>query len=249
MVTPPPPAAIPSIARWAASLAVSAVGLGAASVLRRALPRASLRVLHGTCEACHRIFSLSVVRSDHNDGVHAGFGRPPYVFVHLNQASLIETFVLPWMAPLPYRIIVNLEYVLLPIFGWSSLGLGSRVVVRQWPAQAKRAIRRAIADLRDGGSYVISIEGRRSPDGALQPYKKGAVVMAIESGATLVPVVVRGARECLPFGAWRVRPGRIEVDYLEAIETRGLTYDDRNVLLALLRTLAEAELGASSNAE
>jgi len=26
------------------------------------------------------------------------------------------------MAPLPYRIIVNLEYAFLPIFGWSSLG-------------------------------------------------------------------------------------------------------------------------------
>ena len=89
---------------------------------------------------------------------------------------------------------------------------------------------------------MISIEGRRSPDGALQPYKKGAAVMAIESGATIIPVVLRGTRERLPYGAWRVRPGTIEVDYLEAIETKGLTYEDRDELVARLRALAEAEL-------
>ncbi|MCA9663786.1 MAG: 1-acyl-sn-glycerol-3-phosphate acyltransferase [Myxococcales bacterium] len=242
MSAPQPPGAIVSGARWAASLAISAAGLAAASALRPLRPWTSLRLVHATCEACHRVFGLRLTRVDRNHGAHAGFGQPPYLFVYLNQTSLIEIFVLPWMAPRPYRIVVNLEYLLLPIFGWSSLGLGCRVVVRQWPAQGKRAIRRAIDDLRRGGSYVISIEGRRSPDGALQPYKKGAAVMAIESGATIIPVVLRGTRERLPYGAWRVRPGTIEVDYLEAIETEGLTYEDRDELVARLRALAEAEL-------
>ncbi|MEZ4382160.1 MAG: lysophospholipid acyltransferase family protein [Nannocystaceae bacterium] len=245
MSAPPPPGALVSAARWAASLAISAVGLGAASALRRLAPRSSLRLVHATCAACHRVFGLELTRDDRGRGPHAGYGRPPYIFVYLNQTSLIEIFVVPWMTPRPYKIVVNLEFLLLPIFGWSSLGLGCRVVVRQWPAQGKRALRRAIDDLRAGESYVISIEGRRSPDGALQPYKKGAAVMAIESGATIVPIVLRGTRERLPFGAWRVRPGPVEVTYLEAIETRGLTYDDRDALTERLRALARAELGGA----
>lgn len=239
MLTASPPSASRSAARWAASLVSTAIGLTGAALVRLVDADAALRIIHGTCALTHRIFELDVRLRDDNPG---GYRGGPYVFIILNQTSLLETFLLPWLAPVPYRIIVNIEYALMPIFGWSSVPLGARVLIRQWPAQAKRAIRRAIADLRRGDSYIISIEGRRSPDGALQPYKKGAVVMAIEAEATIIPVILRGARERLPFGAWRVQPGPVEVHLLPAIDTRGLTYDDRDTLVARLRALASRTL-------
>ncbi|HGG56923.1 MAG TPA: 1-acyl-sn-glycerol-3-phosphate acyltransferase, partial [Nannocystis exedens] len=221
---------------WAASLIGAALGLSAAALVRLVAPATALRIVHRTCELAHRIFGLRVSLRDDN---HGRYADPPYVFICLNQTSLIETFLLPWLAPLPYRIIVNLEYALLPVFGWSSVAMGARIVVRQWPKQAKRTIRRAIQDLRQGDTYIISIEGRRSPDGSLQTYKKGAVVMALESEATIIPVVIQGARARLPYGSWRVRPGPVKVHLLPAIKTRGRGYKARNELLSRLRALAK----------
>ncbi len=233
----PPPKAGRSALRWAASLTSAALGLSAASLVRIVDPSAALRIVHQTCELAHRIFGLRVSLRDDN---HGGYAAPPYVFICLNQTSLIETFLLPWLAPRPYRIIVNLEYAMLPVFGWSSVAMGARVVVRQRPKQAKRAILRAIQDLRRGDTYIISIEGRRSPDGTLQTYKKGAVVMALRSEATIIPVILHGARARLPYGSWRVRPGPVQVHLLPAIKTQGLGYEARDELLAKLRALAES---------
>lgn len=235
------PGLVASAARWGLALGSSALGLGAAVITHPASPALAHRILKATAAIGQRIFGLEVVLDDRN---HGAYDDPPYVIVHLNQTSLIENFLHAWSAPIPYRIIVNIEFLLLPIFGWANLGLGSRVVVRQRPKQAKRVIRRAIDDLRRGESYLIAIEGRRSPDGALQPYKKGAAVMAIEAQATILPYMTIGAHERLPVGEWRVRPGRVDAILLEAIPTRGLTYDDRDALLARLRALAERELAA-----
>jgi 1-acyl-sn-glycerol-3-phosphate acyltransferase len=187
----------------------------------------------------HFLLNLEIEREDRNGGMYP---HPPYVFILLNQSSLIEGVLLPWVQPLPYRIIINIEYLLLPVLGWLNVGLGANVVVRQWPWQSRRAIARAIQQLRTGDSYLISIEGKRSPDGKLQPYKKGAVVMAIEAQATIVPFFIHGAHRVLPWGEWQLRPGRMKVVLFDAISARGLTLDDRNDLIAHLRRLAEQEL-------
>jgi 1-acyl-sn-glycerol-3-phosphate acyltransferase len=64
--------------------------------------------------------------------------------------------------------LVNFEYVLLPFVGWSCLTNGAVVMVRQWPAQARRAIARAEAALRGGRNLVFSIEGNhRAPQRSL----------------------------------------------------------------------------------
>jgi 1-acyl-sn-glycerol-3-phosphate acyltransferase len=89
-----------------------------------------------------------------------------------------------------------------------------------------------------------SIEGARSLDGDLLPYKKGPIVLALRGQATIIPMVIRGARAIMPRGEWRLRPGHIEIHLLQSIPTRGLTYDDRDAVLERLRTLAEHALAS-----
>ncbi len=59
----------------------------------------------------------------------------------------------------------------------------------------------------------------------------------------MVPVVYHGARECLPYGEWRVRAGsHIQVVLCEAIDTRGkYSLEDRFKLTEQLRRIAERE--------
>ena len=131
---------------------------------------------------------------------------------------------------------------MMPLLGWAIVPLRFVVIVRQWKAQAKRGIERAAAGLARGQTWVISVEGSRTPDGRLLPFKKGPAVLALKSQATIIPLALHGARDVMPRGEWRLRPGHIEVHLLKAIPTRGLTYDDRNGLLEQLRSVAEREL-------
>lgn len=107
-------------------------------------------------------------------------------------------------------------------------------------------IERAAAGLARGQTWVISTEGARTPDGRLLPFKKGPAVLALKSQATIIPLAIHGAREVMPSGEWRLRPGHIEVHLLKSISTRGLKYDDRDAVLEQLRMIAERELAPLS---
>ena len=86
-----------------------------------------------------------------------------------------------------------------------------------------------------------SNEGKRSKDGLLSPYKKGPVVLAINAKAKIVPVIHSGVQDCLPYGKWRIRPGKVKVRFLEVITTESMQYEDRDKLVNKLRTIAEKE--------
>ncbi|MEW5851834.1 MAG: lysophospholipid acyltransferase family protein [Myxococcota bacterium] len=200
--------------------------------------RTGMWILRGWSALELRILGVDVELEDRTGGLRA----PPYVFVQLNQGSLLD--VLPWIqsVDLPVRPIINVEFALLPFLGWALTAGGGIVVVRQWSWQARRAMARAEAALRAGSSVGVSIEGRRSPDGTLLPYKKGPVMLALRAGAPLVPVVFHGTAARLPYGEWRVRPGKVRVTLCEPVETRGLTVASRDLLVEKLRSVAQAEL-------
>lgn len=140
-------------------------------------------------------------------------------------------------------MVINIEFALVPFVGQMVVVLGATVIVRQWPAQAKRALEGAVRRLRRGQCYGISLEGRRSRDGHLSRYRKGAVVMAIEGQADIVPFYIVGARESWPYGAWVPRPGRVRAVFLRPIQVAGTTYQDRDDLVEKLRDVAEDALG------
>lgn len=162
------------------------------------------------------------------------------VFVLLNQTSLLDGPIGIAAIPGPFRAIVNVEFLLLPGLGWLSASFAIPIV-RQWPAQARRALAGAVKHLERGGNVWLSIEGRRSKDGQPGAFKKGPAVLAIAAQALIVPVWIEGGRAALPFGHLRPRPGQITVRLLPRIETRGLRYEDRHALVELLQRVADEQ--------
>ena len=140
------------------------------------------------------------------------------------------------------RAIINIEFAALPFLGWAYTLIGSIVIIRQWKKQATRGIERPVKLMNEGETIGISIEGRRSPDGSISSYKKGPAVLAIKAGATILPFVYHGARSVYPPGTWRVKPGTIEVEICQPIETKGLSYDDRNEVVAKLLEIAREKV-------
>jgi 1-acyl-sn-glycerol-3-phosphate acyltransferase len=102
--------------------------------------------------------------------------------------------------------------------------------------QSLPAIERAAAALRDGNSFLIFPEGTRSRTGELLPFKKGGFIMALQGHAPIVPVAISGARDAMRKGSLVIRPVRVAVRFGRPIETAGLTLDDRDALIARVRT-------------
>lgn len=62
----------------------------------------------------------------------------------------------------------------------------------------KRAIEQTLKILRNGEAVMIFPEGGRSKDGTLMPFEQGVARMALQTGATIVPVTVTNVFESWP---------------------------------------------------
>jgi 1-acyl-sn-glycerol-3-phosphate acyltransferase len=110
--------------------------------------------------------------------------------------------------------------------------------------QAARAIERGAGYVRDGLTFLVYAEGTRSRTGELLPFKKGGFIMAILAQAPVIPVAITGARDAMRKGSAIIRPVTVSVRIGQPVETRGMTLDDRDRLVAEVRARIEALLAA-----
>ena len=92
------------------------------------------------------------------------------------------------------------------------------------------SVEKATAAMKAGQSFLIYPEGTRSPDGRLQDFKKGAVVMAIKAGVPIVPMACSGAHRVMEKHSLVIHPGEIVVEFLEPIDASQFTFEQRHVL-------------------
>jgi len=133
------------------------------------------------------------------------------------------------------------------LFRWPIIGQAFRLakfvpVRRTDRDSAMSSIERGAQGLRAGTSFLIYPEGTRSPDGRLQTFKKGAVVLAIKAGVPIVPVACAGAQKVMAKRSMVIRPGEIVVRFCAPIETTGYTVAQRDELNAVLRAALAAGL-------
>jgi 1-acyl-sn-glycerol-3-phosphate acyltransferase len=89
---------------------------------------------------------------------------------------------------------------------------------------------------------LVFPEGGRSHNGQLRPFKEGGAHLAIRAGVPLIPLVLIGTREVLPFGGRIVRPSHVTLRILKPIETQGLALKDRGLVTDHIRELILNEL-------
>ncbi|RPJ01927.1 MAG: 1-acyl-sn-glycerol-3-phosphate acyltransferase, partial [Deltaproteobacteria bacterium] len=94
-----------------------------------------------------------------------------------------------------------------------------------------RAMNEAARKIHDGMSVVIFPEGSRSPDGLIQPFKKGGFALAIKSGVPIVPIAINGSREIMPKERLTVRSGKIRIRIDRPIETEPYALRDWRLLM------------------
>ncbi|MFZ5774381.1 MAG: lysophospholipid acyltransferase family protein [Thermodesulfobacteriota bacterium] len=165
----------------------------------------------------------------------------PYIFA-ANHQSQVDIFALQGYLGCDFRWLAKLELFKVPIFGWGMRLAGYIPVDRGHSRKAVRSLDEAAKRIADGTSVIIFPEGTRSPDGNLQPFKAGAMVLAIKAGVDLVPVAISGTHQVLPKGKLLVRPGRVEIRVGEPIPTRNYTVKQKQELAELLQSRVAALL-------
>lgn len=134
-----------------------------------------------------------------------------------------------------YGFVAKRELESIPLFGSAARAAGVIYIDRENRKAAFSAYTDAAQKIRNGRSVLVYAEGTRGDSYALRQFKKGPFVLAIGSGAPIVPVVIYGTIAVNPRGSFRASPGVVHVHTLEPIPTEGLTYADRDELAERVR--------------
>jgi 1-acyl-sn-glycerol-3-phosphate acyltransferase len=148
----------------------------------------------------------------------------------VNHVSWFDVFALASYLP-RYRFIAKKELFKIPIFGAAARATAGIEIDRRNRKAAFQAYETAARDVKQGLSVVVYPEGTRGRDYRLRTFKKGPFVLAIAAQVPIVPTVIYGTIAIQPKGSFRIRPGVIDIEFLEPVPTAGLTYSDRDTLM------------------
>jgi 1-acyl-sn-glycerol-3-phosphate acyltransferase len=151
---------------------------------------------------------------------HVDAGRT-YVFA-ANHQSYLDIPVIFANLPAHFRIMAKGSLFHIPFLGWHLRRSGHMPVAKGNPARAARSLLEAASHVRRGTSVFIFPEGGRSPDGRFREFKAGTFLLAIKSGAPVIPVTINGTRAALPMHSWHLRPARVEMILHAPIDTAGM---------------------------
>jgi 1-acyl-sn-glycerol-3-phosphate acyltransferase len=142
------------------------------------------------------------------EGQHHEPASGPVIVVSNHQSDLDPLVV---GAALRRRVAFMAKHELfrVPLLRWWITACGAFPVRRGEPD--RQALRTALRVLQGGGVLVMFPEGTRGSTPALRPPEPGAALLALRTGAPLLPVAVLGTGEVLPRDSHRLRRGRITV--------------------------------------
>jgi 1-acyl-sn-glycerol-3-phosphate acyltransferase len=116
--------------------------------------------------------------------------------------------------------------------GWLIRSLGAVPIERGRAGVA--GFKATLALLRQGETMLVFPEGTRTADGELQPFLAGFCPLARRSGATLVPVAIRGAFDAMPRGRSFPRPVTIQLRFCEPIAPQQVAQFTDEQIVALV---------------
>jgi 1-acyl-sn-glycerol-3-phosphate acyltransferase len=171
-----------------------------------------------------------------------------YVYV-ANHTSYMDTPVILANLSSQFRFLAKSGLFKIPLLG-THLGRAGHISVPLGdPRAAVKTMQLAAEVIQQKKiSLLIFPEGGRTEDGVLQSFKDGAAYIAIRAGVPLVPMVIIGAREALPYGAGVVLSADVTLRILKPIETTNFTPKDRGTVTDRLRELILSELNPKSDA-
>lgn len=142
------------------------------------------------------------------DGQHHVPPTGPVLLV-ANHSSWVDPVGIGGLTPRRVTFLAKAELFKVPFLGWLISHLNARPLRRDGADPS--ALRIALRVLQEQGVLLVFPEGTRGDEGVLRAPKAGAGMLAVLSGATVVPVYIAGSGQAWPRGSWLPRACRIKV--------------------------------------
>ena len=163
---------------------------------------------------------------------------PTQSYVYMaNHQSNFDIPVLLACLPVQFRWLAKAELFKIPIFGRAMRGAGYVKIDRFNQKSAFESINEAAAKMKNGVSVMIFPEGTRSRDGKLKSFKKGGFVMAVDAGAPIVPIVLKGTRAIMEKSSLKINTGEVSLNIEAPIATADFTRENKDGLIESVRAV------------
>lgn len=162
-----------------------------------------------------------------------------YIFMTNHASNLDPPIQIP-LIPRRTSVMVKKELFKTPILG-AAMRMGSLVPVDRGNRDAGiEAVEAAKKVIEQGIDMTIYVEGKRSSDGKLLPFKKGPFYLAMECGVPVVPMTIVGTHDAMPKGRFAIKPGPVKVTFHAPIEAKD--FGSRDQLIEKVRAVIESGL-------
>ena len=162
-----------------------------------------------------------------------------YIFMS-NHVSNVDPPILIPLIPKRTSVMVKKELFNYPILG-RAMRMGSLVPVDRGNRDAGiAAVRAAKEVVQQGLNMTIFVEGKRSFDGKLLPFKKGPFYLAMECGVPVVPVTIVGTHYIMPKTRFAIKAGTVRVIFHSPIVPQDFV--SRECLMEKVRAAIESGL-------
>jgi cytidylate kinase len=132
-----------------------------------------------------------------------------------NHSSVLDPPLIGSAVSRQLTFLAKAELFDLPLFGALIRRVNARPIRREGADPS--ALRTAMRALEAGGALLIFPEGTRGEEGIIRSAKTGAGMLAVLSGAPVVPVYIQGSGRAWPRGRKLPRPGKVTVMFGKAL--------------------------------
>ena len=172
-----------------------------------------------------------------------------FVFNHTSHYDILVLFA---HSPRYFFFGAKSELFSIPLFGAAMKSVGILPIERKNREKVMAIYREAEARVAKGDSFALAPEGTRQPGhGTLGEFKTGPFYFAINAKMPIVPVIMRGCEEIMPKKSLWINPKHfiltVKLQFLEPIETTGMTEDHVNELKQRVREKMMQALHSSTS--
>lgn len=160
-----------------------------------------------------------------------------YVFM-ANHLSYLDAPILFLAIPQHIRAIAKKTIFRLPIVGLAMKQADFIPVDRTGTNTGKKSIERAARlMIEKKHSFLIFPEGTRSPHGKLQAFRRGGFFLAINSGAPIVPMTIKGTYGLMPKGGLWIKRGTIQIEFFKPVSVKDSNEETIPLLVERIRKI------------
>ena len=159
----------------------------------------------------------------------------PYILMS-NHVSLYDIPIIYLSAPGTIRMIAKKELFRIPLFSMAMRRNKIIPIDRSNREKAKKSFSAAKQKMKNGIVLWMAPEGTRSKTGKLLEFKKGVFVLAIETGAKIYPIGIKGAYDILPPKTTKFKINQpVEVNIGDPIDASEYNLDNKEQLISKTR--------------